>query len=124
MNIMAVSGGKIEAPAARKWSEVVMRDETKRENREEKRVSERERERQREFCIMRKKGAVRVFALGFTITDGFSVNNRLKKRIFSLITFTNGFSVDNTETENFLAEIVLFKYQQKIHWYMNKKTKN
>ena len=31
MNTMVVSGGEIEAPAARKWLEAVMGDERKRE---------------------------------------------------------------------------------------------
>ena len=72
----------MEALVARKWLELVIGHE---------------REGERHFCIMRKKGAIRILAFSFNISVKFS-----------LITFTFGFSIGNTQTENFLARIVLF----------------
>ena len=66
---------------------------------------------------MGKKGAVCVLTFGFNIIDIFSVDNSLMKLIVLLITFTDGFSFDDTH-ENFLAGIVLSN-----PWVKNKKNK-
>ena len=67
MNTMAIFGGEMEVPVARKWPKAIM-------------GGKRERERERDITRrMRKKRTVHILVFGLNITGGFSVGNRLMK---------------------------------------------
>ena len=95
---MAVSGDEMEALAARKWPEAVMRDE-------------RERERERLLCITRKKGAIRILVFGVNITNRCSIDNIVIETNHFIKNFTNVKFIG----KKILVGILFFKYQRKIY---------